>query len=102
ARRRLVRRGAVGPCHPEAGRRVHLLELLSGSTPQPVGQRKGWRDDLYGLRGLSLTVRQLPANCATPTTPARGGGYSPASRAWGRPCRPTPPAPWGPPSRGEP
>ena len=30
-----------------------MLELLSGATPQPAGQREERRDDLYGLRGLT-------------------------------------------------
>ena len=51
--RRPVRRGAVGAGDPEAGRRVHLLELLPGASPQSAREREERRDDLHGLRRLT-------------------------------------------------
>ena len=39
--RRPVRGGAHGAGGAEAGRRVHLLELLFGAAPQPPGAAQG-------------------------------------------------------------
>ena len=69
-----------GAGDPEAGRRVHVLQLFLGASPQPIGQREERRDDLHRLRGLGLQSDSRLSRGAQPA-PSPDAGSSPASTA---------------------
>ena len=102
ARRRPLRRGVVGAGAPAPGGRVHLLTLLPGAPPQPIGQQPGRPDGLPGVRCLTVdadkrvAVRRLHPQAVLPAyaRPGDAGAdlastarvtLEPGSEHWSRP-----------------